>query len=303
MLRKNFISKISLVILFTIAFSSTSNAQGWDVPEAQKNKNSNLVFDAATAAEGQSIYSKNCASCHGEPTKANGMKSMNPIPPDLAGAKTNALTDGELSYILATGRGMMPSFKNVMSETDRWKMISYLRSFHKGYTQVVSKTDPNKSKLVKINTTFDKATSSIVVVVKADEKSGVVSLKNAEVTVFAKRYFGKLQIDKAAKTDALGRAIFKFGTNLPGDKAGNVTFDVKVSDETYGEVESESKMQVGVPTDKPSLTKDRAMWNVMKKAPWWILITYFSCLTVVISFFVYILLSLKKINELGAQKK
>jgi type IV secretory pathway component VirB8 len=49
----------------------------------------------------------------------------------------------------------------------------------------------------------------------------------------------------------------------------------------------------------PSLTKDRAMWNVMKKAPWWILITYFTGITVVIAFFIYLMLSLKKINELG----
>ncbi|MFZ4456631.1 MAG: c-type cytochrome [Bacteroidales bacterium] len=303
MLRKNFISKISLVILFVSAFALRSSAQqGWDVPEAQKNKNSNIVFNASTATEGQAVYSKNCASCHGEPTKNNSMKSMVPVPPDLSGAKTNVLTDGELSYILATGRGLMPSFKNILSESDRWKVIGYLRSFHKGYTQVVSKTDPNKSKLVKINTTFDKATNSVVVEVKATEKSGVVALKDAEITVFAKRYFGKLQIDKAAKADASGKATFKFDTKLPGDKEGNVTFNVKVSDEVYGEVESESKMQLGVPTDKPSLTKDRAMWNVMKKAPWWILITYFGCLSVVIGFFVYVLKSLKKINELGAQK-
>jgi mono/diheme cytochrome c family protein len=302
MLRKNFISKISLIILFVAAFAFNSNAQGWDVPEAQKNKNSNIVFDAATAAEGQAIYTKNCASCHGEPTKGNSMKSMTPIPPDLSGATTNALTDGELSYILATGRGLMPSFKNVMSESDRWKVIGYMRSFHKGYTQVVSKTDPNKSKLVKINTSFDKATNSVVVEVKATEKSGVVSLKDAEVTVFAKRYFGKLQIDKAAKTDASGKAMFKFATDLPGDKEGNITFNVKVSDEFYGEVESESTIKVGIATDKPSLTKDRAMWNVMKKAPWWILITYFSCLAVVLSFFGWVLINLKKINELGAQK-
>lgn len=303
MFRQNFKMKIALSLFFASAIALSSNAQQkWDVPAAQKAKNSYVVFDAGATKEGESIYKKNCASCHGDPGKGNSMKTLTPPPPDLSGDKTKSLTDGELFYILNTGRGVMPSFKNTLSETDRWKVIAYIRSFHKGYVQVVSKTDPNKSKLVKVNTTFNKATNTIHISVKANLPTGVVALQNSEVALFADRYFGKLQIEKAIRTDAQGNAVFNFPKDLPGDKVGNVGLTIKINDESYGEIESQSKMQIGIPTDKPALTKDRAMWNVMKKAPWWILITYFGCLSVVIGFFVFLLKNLKKIKDLGEQK-
>ena len=300
MFRRHFNLKISIAILFIAAFYFQSSAQqGWDVPEALKAKNSNIKFDAATTKEGEGIYTKNCVSCHGNPGKNNAMKTLNPPPPDLSGAKTNKLTDGELFYILNTGRGVMPSFKNILSENDRWKAIAFIRSYHKGYVQVVSKTDPTKAKLVKIAVAFDQATHEIKVSVKADEKTGVIAVKDAEVSLFAKRYFGKLQIEKTVRSDANGLAVFKFPKDLPGDKTGNINLLLNVNSEIYGEIESQNKLKIGIPTDMPSLTKDRAMWNVMKKAPWWILITYFTGITVVISFFIYLMLTLKKINELG----
>ncbi|MDD2797057.1 MAG: cytochrome c [Bacteroidales bacterium] len=299
MLRRKFNLKISISFLLITVLSIPAFAQGWDVPEAQKSKNSNVVFDAGATKEGESVFTKNCVSCHGNPGKGNFMKTLTPPPPDLAGDKTHNLTDGELFYILNTGRGVMPSFKNILSETDRWKAIAFIRSFHKGYVQVVSKTDPEKSKLVKINVSFDEKSNKVTVDVKANEKTGVVALKETEVSLFAKRRFGNLQIEKSGRTDANGVISFNFPKELPGDKEGNVELIVKISNEAYGEVESQSKMKLGIPTDVPSLTKERSMFNVMKKAPWWILITYFSGISIVIGFFIYMLLNLKKLFDLG----
>jgi len=38
----------------------------------------------------------------------------------------------------------MPSFFGTLTESDQWKVISYLRSFNKSYKQVVSK--PNSAR-------------------------------------------------------------------------------------------------------------------------------------------------------------
>ena len=133
----------SFTIGLLIVFSTYG--QDWNVPQEQKEKNSYIKFDETAASQGQALYNANCASCHGNPGKNNALKSLNPIPPDLGGASANALTDGELLYILNTGRGVMPSFKNVLSEEDMWKTIAYIRSYHKNYTQVLSQFDPSKS--------------------------------------------------------------------------------------------------------------------------------------------------------------
>ncbi len=304
MFRKNSQLKFGITVLLA-AFCLQISAQGaaWDIPADKKAKNSYLKFDEATTKEGASIYVKNCASCHGTPGKGDVMKTLSPIPPDLSKARTQELTDGELFYILNVGRGVMPSFKNVLSENDRWKTIAYIRSFHKGYVQVLSKTDPNKSKLVKVDISYDAATNKVKVVVKANEKAGVVSLKDAEVALFADRLFGKLQIDKTVRATAEGVAEFSFPTNLPGDKVGNVGLTVKINDEIYGEIESQKSFKIGIPTDKPSLREKRAIWNTVVKAPYWILITYTTCVLIVLAFFAYILLGLKKLKESGEEKK
>ena len=294
--------KFTIIFLLAISFVAKLNAQAWDVPADKKAKNSYIKFDENTAKEGEAIYIKNCVSCHGNPGKANNLKTLNPIPPDLGSAKTQTLTDGELFYILNTGRGAMPSFKNTLSEEERWKTISYIRSFNKQYVQVISKTDPTKSKLVKIKLDMDQATNKIKVAVVANEAAGVVLLKDAEINMFVSRYFGKLQIGKTMRTDSVGCAMFDFPKDLPGDSAGNLEVVINVNDEVYGEIESISKMQIGVPTDKPSLTEKRAIWNVLKLAPWWIIITYTTILLGVGFVMLLIIKNLIKIKKLGEEQ-
>ncbi len=303
MFRKNINIRITIAFILTAFFCLQINAQQrWDIPADKKAKNSYIKFDNTTAKDGEAIFTKNCKSCHGDLGKGNGIKTLNPAPPELSGDLTQALTDGELMYILNIGRNAMPNFKNTLSEEERWKVISYIRSLNKKYVQVLSKTDPSKSKLVKINMNFNAATNKMNVSVIANETSGVVVLKDAEIMLFVNRYFGRLQVDKTIRTDKDGNATFNFPKDLPGDSLGNLNIIVKVSDDLYGEIESQSKLTIGVPTDKPSLTAKRAIWNVLKLAPWWIIITYTSIVLVVGLFLLLIVRNLFRINKIGAQQ-
>lgn len=288
---------ITLVIMALLCLNVS--AQNWDVPADKKAKKSYIKFDAVSAGQGEMIYTKNCVSCHGNPGKGNSLKTLVPVPPDLSSVKAQALTDGELFYILVVGRQIMPSFKNILSDEERWKSISYIRSFNKDYVQELSKFDPTKSKLVKINVDFDTITNKLKVDVKADEKAGIIALKDAEVLLFAGRYFGNLQIDKALRTNEQGVAVFDFPKDLPGDKTGNIDLMVKVIDENYGEIEYVNKLKVGVPTDQPSLTEKRAIWNVLAKAPFWIIFLYSSGILFVVLLLLYLVNSLLKLKKLG----
>lgn len=262
---------LAIFISLTLIVPAANN---WNVPEDKKNRNSYIKFDASTASQGEAIYTKNCVSCHGNPGKGNVMKTLSPIPPELSSSGTQSLTDGELFYVLTTGRAVMPSFQNVLSEEERWKVISYIRTFKKGYVQTVSKFDPNKSKLVKTDIQYSSEKSHIIIKVFAAEKTGNVPIRGAEIALFAKRYFGRLQIEKTTKTDEYGTASFAFPKDIPGDKTGKIELIVKINDENYGEVESSKSMLIGVPTDKPALTAKRAIWGVLAKAPFWIIGLY-----------------------------
>ena len=289
--------KISLVI-FVSVFCVNLLAQKWDIPAEKSARNSYIPFTDATVKQGEEIYTRNCQSCHGDPGKGNGLKTLVPVPPDMTRAETQQRTDGDLFYILIVGRQMMPAFGNILSEEQRWKLISYIRSFNKKYVQVLSKFDPQKSKLVKISLDFDARTHKLRVQVKANEKTGIVALKNDEVMLSVNRYFGSMQ-GKTLRTNNEGVVIFDFPKDLPGDKKGIVDLVVKVSDDNYGEIESPHKLRIGIPTDIPSLTHERAMWNTTWKAPIWLMIVYTSCVLVVLSCFGYIFYNLFKIKKAG----
>ena len=290
--------RIITFAIVSIFFLQSFAENNWNVPADKKARNSTIKFDATTSKAGESAYTKNCVSCHGDPTKGNSLKSLSPVPPDLASAKTQELTDGELFYILNTGRVIMPSFNNVLSEEDRWKVISYIRSFNKNYVQQLSISDTNKSQLVKVDMAFDKKSNQITVTVKANEKTGVVSLKDDEIVLFANRYFGRLQIGESQRTTADGVAVFDFPKDLPGDKDGNIKLVVKVNDDTYGEIIRLNTMKIGVPTDIPSMTADRTIWNVLFK-PIWIIVLYTFGVMVFGCVLLYLLYSLNRLRKAG----
>lgn len=295
---------IVIAFLITAFFQMRAAAQnGWDVPADKKAKNSYVRFNDTTAREGEAIFVKNCQSCHGDPGKGNSLKSLNPVPPDLASVRSQQLTDGELFWIISTGRLVMPSFRNIISDDERWKVISYIRSFNKKYVQVLSKINPAISKLVHIKLEYDSVKSKMRVWVTAREKTGAINLHDAEVTLFVNRYFGKLQIDKVVHTSTSGLAVFSFPNDLPGDKEGNIELVVNVNDEVYGEIESVNKLKIGVPVDKPPLNEKRAIWNILNKAPLWIIITFTTVVLAVGGVLLLILRNLMKIRKIGNNLK
>lgn len=291
---------LTLVIIATCFLQATA-ANNWNVPADKKAKNSYIKFDAATSKQGEDIYTKNCVSCHGNMGKDNNLKSLQPLPPDLSKASSQLLTDGELFYILTIGRAIMPSFQSILSEEDRWKVISYIRSFNKNYVQVLSQFDSNKAKLVKINLNFNTKTNQIEVQAKANGKAGIVALKDAEIGLFAKRYFGKIPIDDTQHANSEGVAVFNFPKDLPGDKAGNVILVVNLKDENYGEIALTKSLKIGIPTDKPALNQERAIWNIMAKAPYWIIFLYLFGILAFGAVLLYLIYSLNRLKKAGTE--
>ena len=297
--QNNIIRTISLVIL--VHFTLNVYSQSWDVPADSKDKSSSFTFNKETQKKGEDIYVKTCISCHGNPAQANFNKTLNPNPPDLSTEAIQNQSDGSLFYKIAFGRGLMPSFKNVLSENDRWNLISYIRSFNKKYIQPPLAIAVDSTKMLAVHVFPEYVDNKIFVLVKAFEQTDTLVLKNTEVVLFSKRYFGNLQIDSTRYTDENGVAGFYFPTDLPGDKDGNIFCVLNINDEVYGEVRREFSLKIGVPTELPSLTEKRAMWNELSKAPIWLLVTYSVVVIGIWSFLILIVLRILKINKIGKQ--
>lgn len=83
-------------------------------------------------AEGKKIYSYDCALCHGVngDGKTEAGKEMK-IPDLTDPAVLKDRTDGELFYVIKSGRGEMPLEGNRVKAEQVWDLVNYVRSLAK----------------------------------------------------------------------------------------------------------------------------------------------------------------------------
>jgi hypothetical protein len=294
-----------IVLVFMLIFSLSLVAQEWIVPVEKRGKLSPFVFSNEARKAGERLYTINCKSCHGSPGKGNYINLV-PAPGDPATEKIQKNSDGEIFYKVTSGRGPMPSFKNTFSGNDIWNIISFLRSFNTKYIQSVlpiikSAAFPGAEIgiLLKLNETKDK----IIMSVTASGDKSIVPVKNAGVKVFVKRTFGLLLLDEEKTTDSQGIAAFLIPKGLPGDSVGNVHLSARFVDEDiFGAGGKDTVLQAGEITVPESLVKKRAMWNTVRKAPVWVILTYGFGVIGVWGFIFYVLFLLRDIFVIGEQQ-
>ncbi len=94
-----------------------------------------LPRTAQVQARAQELYRVNCAMCHGQTGKGDGIlqayfKAANQkLPADYTTDAVKARTDGELFAIITNGLGQMPAFKDLLSYEDRWALVHQIRVF------------------------------------------------------------------------------------------------------------------------------------------------------------------------------
>lgn len=292
-----------LILIFLSAVSWIRvSGQVWEVPDDQKGKVAPMKFSPEMLKTGEALYQKNCISCHGIPGKDNWAK-LTPPPGDLAKDKAQNQKDGEIFYRITAGKTPMPEFRNILSEDERWAVVSYLRSFNSRYIQPNPQTQAGLTgKKIKMLMSFEKAANKIVIKVTEITKENIeIPYNGAEVLLFVKRYFGQMQLGESKTTGEKGIALIDFPDDLPGDKQGNVELTARISD-PEGKLSGAQVMQtlqIGVPTDKPSLIAGRAWWATRDKAPVWVILTYLTAVLVVWGFIFYILYNVLKIRKIS----
>ena len=124
-----------LAILAAITFTQTTNAQAkpkgkeWKVPAADASKKSPKV----DAAAGKDLWATNCKSCHGVKGLGDGSKAekIDISCGDFSSKDFQSLTDGEIFFKTTSGRKPMPSFKEKLSDTERWQLVAFMRTLKK----------------------------------------------------------------------------------------------------------------------------------------------------------------------------
>ena len=296
---------ITLIIIFA-AFALQLKAQDpeWIVPKDKDAQLSPFKFEESNVEAGRKIYESNCVSCHGHPGQGDFI-NLNPAPGDPATQKIQGNSDGAIHYKVTNGKGAMPSFKNILSSTDIWNVIAYLRTFNPDYAQEVAKKVVEGTfgaKDLRILLTYLEENSTIQARVSGIKDGTEIPVENAEVNLFAKRQFGNLVIDEAKRTDSDGVATFNTPNDLPGDTAGYIQYIAKLPNEDlYGTVDTDTLIKAGVVIHPVSARAKRAMWNTVQMAPIWILVSYTTIVITVWSIIFYIMFQIRKIYMIGKE--
>jgi mono/diheme cytochrome c family protein len=270
-------NKKYLFLLLLLQVATFSNSEEWIVPANQGSRLSTTLFNDSTRMAGMKQYQLSCLSCHGTPTKGN-YQPLTPPPGDPATYKIQKNSDGEIFFKVSEGRGAMPSFKNILSSDEIWGVISYIRSFNKQYVQAVqpalhSAAYPGAQ--MSIVFLLNHSKDSLQVKIRAIKGSQIIPVAYAGLKVFIRRTFGKLPVDEEKTTNQEGIAWFALPIDLPADPSGKLLISAQLTnEELFGQVSHDTLIQAGIKTNPISLVGQRAMWNTVRKAPWWILFTF-----------------------------
>ena len=128
----------SAAVLFTALIASalvtlSAEQSKWSAPVAEAQKKNPVTATEPSLAAGRKIYSKTCAMCHGKTGDADGpaVIELNIHPAKLSDPQLATESDGALFWKITTGKKPMPTYGKRLSETDRWNLVNYIRTFSK----------------------------------------------------------------------------------------------------------------------------------------------------------------------------
>jgi mono/diheme cytochrome c family protein len=85
---------------------------------------------AASLAQGEKLFTINCAMCHGPTPREPGPvgKKLRPPPPGLGPEMVRGLTDSAIFLAITRGFGRMPPFQERLTPQERWSLVNFLRT-------------------------------------------------------------------------------------------------------------------------------------------------------------------------------
>lgn len=101
----------------------------WEAPARRARVANPLPASEAVIAEGRKVYQAQCQVCHGPRGNNDGAsKDVMQCAPRLSDPAMWKKTDGELFWKVSEGRAPMPSWKNTLTEHERWAVIHFVRT-------------------------------------------------------------------------------------------------------------------------------------------------------------------------------
>lgn len=106
----------------------------WKAPAWADTLKNPFAEKAAAIAMGKESYDLFCWSCHGNKGKGDGAAGASfPIKPaDFTSPAVRDQSDGAIYWKLTTGRGNMTPYEDLLTDEQRWELVSYIRVLSRG---------------------------------------------------------------------------------------------------------------------------------------------------------------------------
>jgi mono/diheme cytochrome c family protein len=123
---------ITITALF-ITQATFAQTKPWVAPASAKAVKNPVESSATSLKDAKSLYVINCAPCHGNKGKGDGpaAAALIPKPADHTSAMVQSEKDGSLFWKISAGNKPMPAYKTVLTETQRWELVNYIRTLAK----------------------------------------------------------------------------------------------------------------------------------------------------------------------------
>lgn len=125
--------KTTLTLLLLLTATFTVKAQSWVAPKSTDAIENPLKGNSDAIKKGKKLFTSMCVICHGSKGKGDGVAgaALNPKPANFTSKTVQAQTDGALFWKLTNGNPPMASYKDLLTETQRWQLVEYIRTFKK----------------------------------------------------------------------------------------------------------------------------------------------------------------------------
>lgn len=101
------------------------------IPAAAREARNPLALEPRLLTEGRAHFADHCAGCHANDGSGNTPlgRSLYPRAPDMRREPTQALSDGELFYIIENGVRLtgMPAWGGAGKPEESWKLVHFIR--------------------------------------------------------------------------------------------------------------------------------------------------------------------------------
>ncbi len=125
-------ASIAFSICCCLGLSSAfaQKATKWDAPASANDLKNIFKDNAAAALEGKKLFMQMCSVCHGESGKGNGAASvtLSPHPANFLSIEIENESDGSIFWKLTEGRPPMASYKTLLTDDQRWKLVTFIRT-------------------------------------------------------------------------------------------------------------------------------------------------------------------------------